>query len=386
MKVALITNILTPYRSYFYDALFNEFDNKGIQFHVFVMTETGMNKKWFYNDLKRSYTTLMEGKKIWLKGQLLLYNPKVVRYLQEFNPDVLMMAGSYMFPTNWLVLHNKNKIKSSIIYWNEGHFKEARNYSQLVLNIREKVRKTIFKHFDGFFYSGKLAKEFMNHYESYKYEYFLPNLVDSDKYKMVYSFSSQYKCDIKQRYNIEDGKAVFIIPARLNIAKGLHVFIPLLQKCKKTANCVFLIAGNGDMEDQIKRLVEESCVDIRLLGFQNQKEIIDLYSISDGFILPSLSDPNPLTCIEALWCGLPLLVSEHVGNSPEVIDEGHNGYVFSYDDETAAIEIIDKFVNADQAWKQNAQEVSFGIANKMYNGDKVVKRIVSSLIDDFGKK
>ena len=45
MKVALITNILTPYRDYFYDALFNEFDNKGILFHVFVMTETGMNKK-----------------------------------------------------------------------------------------------------------------------------------------------------------------------------------------------------------------------------------------------------------------------------------------------------------------------------------------------------
>ena len=81
---------------------------------------------------------LLWKEKIWLKGQLLLYNPKVVRYLQEFNPDVVMMAGSYMFPTNWLVLRNKCKINSSIIYWNEAHFKEARNYSQLVLKIREK--------------------------------------------------------------------------------------------------------------------------------------------------------------------------------------------------------------------------------------------------------
>ena len=39
-------------------------------------------------------------------------------------------------------------------------------------------------------------------------------------------------------------------------------------------------------------------------------------------ILPSLSDPNPLSCIEACWSANPLIVSEHVGNNPEIITEG----------------------------------------------------------------
>lgn len=384
MNVALVTNILTPYRCYFYDSLFNEFKDKDVQFHVFVMTETGMNKKWYYDDYKKSYTTLMEGEKIWVKGQLLLYNPKVVKYLKSFDPDVIMMAGSYMFPTNWLVLFNKKKINCPIIYWNEAHFKEARNYNRLTLYLRENIRKIIFKRFDGFFYSGKLAKDFMHHYETYKYEYFLPNLIDNPKYEASLSFSEKYKNDIRHKYKIEDGKSVFITPARLNIAKGLHLFIPLLQKCRNLGNCVFLIVGNGDLEDQIRQLAEGTNIDIRLLGFKNQKEIIDLYSISDGFILPSISDPNPLTCIEALWCGLPLLVSEHVGNSPEVINEGQNGYIFSYKNEKDAINKIENFVNSNDDWKQNSKSVSVEIAKNLYGCNKVVKRIVSSLIFDFG--
>lgn len=50
--------------------------------------------------------------------------------------------------------------------------------------------------------------------------------------------------------------------------------------------------------------------------------MIELYSISDVFVLPSISDANPLTCIEALWTELPLFISENCGNYPEVIEQG----------------------------------------------------------------
>jgi glycosyltransferase involved in cell wall biosynthesis len=56
--------------------------------------------------------------------------------------------------------------------------------------------------------------------------------------------------------------------------------------------------------------------------------MLTLYAQADGFCLPSLSDPNPLSVIEALWAGLPLLLSTKVGNHPECLEQGKNGFAF----------------------------------------------------------
>lgn len=136
-----------------------------------------------------------------------------------------------------------------------------------------------------------------------------------------------------------DNDRVWIIPARLSPEKGILNFMDLLVKTKfKESNITIIIPGTGPLESNIKAKITDLGLKISLLGFQNQKEMAELYALSDVFVLPSLSDSNPLTCIEALWSGKPLLVSAHVGNYPEVIEEGVNGYVFDYSKSPQAIE------------------------------------------------
>lgn len=54
--------------------------------------------------------------------------------------------------------------------------------------------------------------------------------------------------------------------------------------------------------------------------------LIDLYSACDFFFFPTLYEGHPLSVMEALSCGLPVLVSQK-SNMGELIDDGVHGYV-----------------------------------------------------------
>ena len=263
-------------------------------------------------------------------------------------------------------------------FWSESHLKEKRNYGNLKIMIREFIRKIIYKRFNGFWYAGQLSKQFIESYcGTGKEMCFVPNLIEEVKYEEASRITKIEKDKLKLKYGIKNNKVIFICPARLSYVKGIDKFISIFAKCSKRNEAIILVAGEGEMREIIEKQVKELKLDVQLLGFRDQESIIDLYSISDVFLLPSLSDPNPLTCIEALWSGLPLLISEHCGNYPEIVKQGKNGYVFSYKEENKLIEYLDLLITASDDWKIKASQTSKKIAEEKYLSRLVVKRLIN---------
>lgn len=386
-NIVLLTNILTPYRQVFYNAYYEECKKYNIDFHVLCMAETEPERNWYYNEFASDHTTLMEGKTSFYFGVMTHDNPKVMDYILQHNPDVLLVGGSYMFLSLWRVVLNKKKLHCPVIYWNESHKNSVRTYNSLSLFVREMIRKWFFKKIDGFWYGGKMAKAFAEDYAMKKAKYyFMPNLIENEAFNVVASTSYEEKQQIRRSFNINMGQTVFICPARLTLVKGIHTFMDLLKKVENKQDCVVLIPGDGDMEDDLKRQAKTIDADIRFIGYKQQSEIITLYKIADIFLMPSLSDPNPLTCIEALWCGLPLLVSTHVGNYPEVIRIGKNGFVFDYSKPEEAVNIISQVIASSSEWRTNAKKVSLDIATIVYNPKNVIDRSIKELIKDWGQR
>ena len=90
---------------------------------------------------------------------------------------------------------------------------------------------------------------------------------------------------------------------------------------------VFLIVVGKDRHEnryraQARRLGVES--KIRWLG--PQSEVQRWYGCADAFVLPTLYDPFPNATLEALACGLPIVVSKHCG-AAEIVKDGWNGFV-----------------------------------------------------------
>ena len=104
----------------------------------------------------------------------------------------------------------------------------------------------------------------------------------------------------------------------------------LLKACKAVAssypNILVLIAGEGD---QLGRLQKEAAdlgiaANVRFLGFRD--DVPALLHAMDIFVLPSLSEGLPLSILEALALGKPV-VATNVGGIPEVVQNGLTGFL-----------------------------------------------------------
>jgi glycosyltransferase involved in cell wall biosynthesis len=88
-----------------------------------------------------------------------------------------------------------------------------------------------------------------------------------------------------------------------------------------------LLAGAGELGDELAATAKALGVDLRAAGFVNQSELGRVYGIADCLILPSDAQETwGLVVNEALATGLPCVVSESVGCRPDLIREGETGY------------------------------------------------------------
>lgn len=379
-SIVLFTNILTPYRVSFFDKIDAECKKRDISFSVLVMTETEENRSWKYDEYKRKYTTLLDGKRLSVGGFKVNINCGLGRILDDRKPDLIIAAGSYIHPSLWMLIRETHRRSIPVFFWSESHLNTVRNYGSLKIRFRETIRSVVYRKFDGFLYAGQMSKQFIEKYCKENAEkIFLPNLIDNVFFSERV-IDADKKCEVLERLAVKEGNRVFIISARLSEDKGIIPFLNELVAVNSTKPYVILIAGEGDKKTEIEKLIQREKLPVKLLGYKSQQEMRMLYQIADAFILPSVVDPNPLTCIEALWSGLPMLVSEHVGNYPEVIQQGQNGYVFSY--EKDACEVIERFFNEDEKWWVSAGEKSYQIAKRYYNEEEQVIRILTE-IDDY---
>lgn len=380
MTIVILTNILTPYRKYFYEEIYKECKSKNINFYVVLMASTEEGRPWIYESFKTNYTELLPFKTIKIANIEIHLNRGLKKLYERIQPTVVICGGSYLYPSVWQTIKLSKKMGFKIVEWSESHLNEERNYGHLKMRLRNLIRKKIISKFDTFWCAGKFAQEFVSKYAFPHSKYiFTPNLIDYKLFLNSQKYSEMDKIEIRKKYDIDLNKKVFFTPARLIHVKGILEFLEIYKKCKIN-KCTYVIAGDGELKEEIVNYIKDNNLDVKLVGQKSEMEMIELYSISTGFILPSLSDPNPLSCIEACWCKLPLLVSTHVGNYPEIIQVGKNGYVFDYNDSNKNLETINTYLNHSDEWYANAGEISFQIANKIYNSKTVVPRVISETL------
>lgn len=90
-----------------------------------------------------------------------------------------------------------------------------------------------------------------------------------------------------------------------------------------------LIQGQGSQEKEIKKLVEKSNVEqkVHFGGTVSLKDLPDIYRSADLYVSASHSDGSSVSLMEALACGVPVLVSKIPGNL-EWITNDKNGWIF----------------------------------------------------------
>ncbi len=102
-----------------------------------------------------------------------------------------------------------------------------------------------------------------------------------------------------------------------------------------------VLIGDGNMTDELKNLANHLRVDVRFVGKKNRDDVISYLRQADIFVLPSSNEGMSNSLLEAISCGLPVIVTD-VGGSRELVKG--NGYIVEKENPAALKTALQNYV------------------------------------------
>ena len=135
-----------------------------------------------------------------------------------------------------------------------------------------------------------------------------------------------------------DRKNVVLFFGRLGRGKGVFDLLDAIAGLRASMPEVRLVcAGDGDREAVAKRAVQLGIGDaVSFTGWIGPSKKQLLLRSAAVFVLPSYAEGLPMSLLEAMAAGLPIVAAE-VGGIPDVVTDGVNGFLFTPGD-TAVLE------------------------------------------------
>lgn len=120
-----------------------------------------------------------------------------------------------------------------------------------------------------------------------------------------------------------DAKVVLSV-GEVNKNKNHKVGIEALAKLRDK-NTYYVICGRGPLMEAHKELAQSLGVGDRVVLTGYRTDVADFYKMADVFLFPSFREGLPVSVMEAMACGLPVVCTNIRGNA-DLIAEGLGGY------------------------------------------------------------
>ncbi|WP_319760024.1 glycosyltransferase family 4 protein [Maridesulfovibrio sp.] len=173
------------------------------------------------------------------------------------------------------------------------------------------------------------------------------SLINKNKIRQIYNgFDVEEfdKQDFSPLYSAENGEVVIGNAARLTPQKGQKHLIESAKRLKeKGLNFKILIAGKGEMEQELKDYATRLDVNDRVsfLGFiENMKSF---HASQDIFCLPSLWEGFGYALVEAMTLKKPV-VGFDVSSNPEVVADGETGILVPVEETEKLAAALEKLI------------------------------------------
>lgn len=146
--------------------------------------------------------------------------------------------------------------------------------------------------------------------ESYLKQYpieVINNGIDLNVFKPTHS-------NFRECYEISAEKHIILgVSFAWGYRKGLDCFVEIAEKLGEQYQIVLV-----GTDDEIDKNLPHNIISIHRT--QNQKELAEVYSAADVFVMPTREENYPTVNMEAIACGTPV-VTFRTGGSPEMLDD-----------------------------------------------------------------
>jgi glycosyltransferase involved in cell wall biosynthesis len=312
-RITILNNMVTPYTNRLYNRLVRE----GVPLSVVSCSVQEANRSWGDNDPAQYPHTVLAGRSLHLgPGRYAHVNSGVGAALSRTRPDFLFINGFYptmLIGAAWALLHRK---PMGLI--TEGWRETMPN--SLAHRI---VRPLVIGRCRAVITPGrKGAAYFRSAGVAAKNIHRVPLVPAWDIPERVPSFG-------ERDYHL-------LWCAHLNdTQKNVSFFLDVVDALKlRLPDLHVRVVGKGELEDKLLIRLKAAGVAFRHEPSVSWHKMADVYASARVFVLPSRWEPWGLVCDEAIQCGVPTLVSRHVGAGDDVVVSGSNGYVLPLDIDT----------------------------------------------------
>lgn len=238
------------------------------------------------------FSNLTEDK---LEKYIEVFRNKIIKTVKEFNPDIIFTNHLYIMTSIVASLNLNCKIFAFChgtdlrqLYKNDVH-------KELICNNIPKL--------DGIFcLSEKQKGEIVEVF----------NFNKDKVYVIGGGYDLEFYYDDKEKIYDRNSKIKLIYAGKFSRAKGVIYLLKAFEKIKDKYNVELILAGNGTGEEykEIIKFSEKLSDKVKLYGYMSKKEISDLFRSCDIFIMPSFYEGLSLVTIEAIACGLKVVMNE----------------------------------------------------------------------------
>lgn len=305
---------------------------------VFIgMTNQVVINDSFRSDIKFSYELLNEvqiEKRNKLRSII-----RLIRILKRYNYKRIIYGG-YNDLEERLLMWFTPKSKNCLQF--ESSIKESK-----ISGVVSFVKKLVFSRFAIALPSGKLQSDV---FKALQYK---GKIIET---KGVGLFNKPDFLDVSGTR--PDSELRYLYVGRLIGLKNLEQLIRIFNHSGKSLT----IVGTGVLESELMKMAQ---MNIKFIGFVSNNEISSIYLNHDVFILPSFSEPWGLVVEEAIYFGLPVIVSENVGCHHDMVLKPNTGLVFSPDSDESLMAAIDSIEEHYFEFKNNCTKFDFKKQNQV---------------------
>jgi glycosyltransferase involved in cell wall biosynthesis len=150
----------------------------------------------------------------------------------------------------------------------------------------------------------------------------IPNGVDTARFA-----PADDGAELRRELGIGPADPVVTIVAALRPEKNHELFLEVARRVTKSvSNARFLIVGDGPRRRPLEQLARELGIERRVHFLGSRDDVPQLLSASNVFALTSHNEANPVSVLEAMSVGRPV-VAVNVGSIREVVSDGRNGFL-----------------------------------------------------------
>jgi glycosyltransferase involved in cell wall biosynthesis len=150
----------------------------------------------------------------------------------------------------------------------------------------------------------------------------VPNAVELERFAAA---AEPGRRGVREQWGIPPEAPVLGVLARLSPQKGLTYLLSALTAIMARHPDVYaLVVGEGHLRPELEAQAKALGVEGRFLMVGYRQNVVDYLRASDVFVLPSLFEGMPLSILEAMGAGLPVIATA-VDGTPEVVVDGETG-------------------------------------------------------------